>query len=203
LVAIPSIAACAVLAPAAWAAAPTPESATLCSGALTRAKATADDPNLLNYKFNCNTGITAYTLIANRGANDENVLDDFSSTASVLDPSGNTVSTQSFGCSGQIPGDGINCNAGAGGSMSSPNYAEGTIDTTAPYCPYLPAGAKPGAKAQPGAVIQLVVSDSTGAEDGPFRLRLRGKCPPVKAKAKPKARKKATKSTARPRTRHA
>ena len=73
--------------------------------------------------------------------------------------------------------------------MASPDWAEGTFDTTEPYCANIPPGSKPGTKPDPAAVVELVVSDSTGAEDGPFRLRLTGKCPAVHAK--PKAQKKA------------
>jgi len=162
---------------AALAATPTPESATLCGGTLKRAKPTADDPNLLRYKFNCSTPISAYTLIVTRKPNDENTIDDFSSSVSVFDPSGDPLSTQSFNCSAEIPGWGLNCNAGAGGSMSSPNWAEGTFDTADPYCPKVPNGSPAATKPEPAAQVELVVSDTTGAEDGPFRLRLKGKCP--------------------------
>jgi len=161
----------------ALAATPTPESATLCGGSLKRAKPTPDDPNPLSYKFNCSTPINAYTLIVIRKPNDENTIDDFSSSVSVFDPSGDPVTTQSFSCSAEIPGWGVNCNAGAGGSMSSPNWAEGTFDTTDPYCPKVPKGSPAGTKPEPAAQVELVVSDTTGAEDGPFRLHLSGKCP--------------------------
>jgi|HubBroStandDraft_6_1064221.scaffolds.fasta_scaffold700944_1 hypothetical protein len=173
-----------VLAQSAVAATPTPESATLCGGTLTRAKPTTDDPNLLNYKFNCNGGISAYTLIVLRKSNDFNTIDDFATNPLVVDPNGNPLSTVGLNCAGEIPGDGVNCNAGAGGSIPSPNWAEGTLDTTEPYCANIPPGSKPGTKPDPAAVVELVVSDSTGAEDGPFRLRLKGKCPAVKAKPK-------------------
>jgi len=93
-------------------------------------------------------------------------------------------------CSGEIPGYGINCNAGAGGSIVSPDWAEGTFDTTEPYCANIPPGSKPGTKPDPAAVVELVVSDTTGAEDGPFRLRLSGKCPAPNAKPKTKTSKK-------------
>ena len=185
-----------LLAQSALAAVPTPESATLCGGTLKRAKATPDDPNLLNYKFNCNGGISAYTLIVLRKPNDFNTIDDFASSVLVVDPTGNPLSTASFSCSGEIPGYGINCNAGAGGSMASPDWAEGTFDTTDPYCPNIPKAASAGTKPEPGAVVELVVTDSTGAEDGPFRLRLAGKCPAVHAHAKPKASKKTGSKTA-------
>lgn len=175
-----------LLAQSAVAATPTPASATLCGGTLKRAKPTADDPNLLNYKVNCNGGISAYTLIVLRKPNDFNTIDDFASSVTVFDPSGNPLSSASFSCAGEIPGYGINCNAGAGGSMTSPDWAEGTFDTTEPYCANIPPDAKSGAKPDPAAVVELVVSDTTGAEDGPFRLRLDAKCPPVRAKAKTK-----------------
>jgi hypothetical protein len=185
-----------VLVQSAIAATPTPESATLCGGTLKRTKPTADDPNLLSYKFNCNGGISAYTLIVLRKSNDFNTIDDFASSVSVFDPSGNPLSTASFSCSGEIPGDGLNCNAGAGGSMASPDWAEGTFDTTESYCANIPPGSKAGTKPDPAAVVELVVSDTTGAEDGPFRLRLAGKCPVVHAKPKAKTSKKAASNRA-------
>ena len=179
-----------LLVQSAVAAVPTPESATLCGGSLKRAKPTADDPNLLSYKFNCNGGITAYTLIVLRKSNDFNTIDDFDTNPLVVDPTGNPLSNVALSCAGQIPGYGINCNAGAGGSVPSPDWAEGTFDTSEPYCANIPAGAKPGTKPDPTAVVELVVSDSTGAEDGPFRLRLEGKCPAVHAVPKTSGNKK-------------
>jgi hypothetical protein len=175
-----------VLVPAAVAATPTPESATQCGGSLTRAKPTADDPNLLNYKFTCNWGISAYTLIVLRKPDDFNTVDDFNTNPLVVDTTGNALSTVALSCAGEIPGNGINCNAGAGGSMPAPDWAEGTFDTSEPYCANIPAGSKAGTKPDPTAVVELVVSDTTGAEDGPFRLRLGGKCPAVHVKPKKK-----------------
>lgn len=194
LIALASAVSVCVLAQSAAAAAPTPESATLCGGTLTRAKPTPDDPNLLNYKFNCSGGISAYTLIVLRKPNDGNTVDDFNTNPLAYDTAGNPLSTVSISCAGEIPGDGINCNTGAGGSLPSPDWAEGTFDTTEPYCANIPPGSKPGTKPDPAAVVELVVSDSTGAEDGPFRLRLSGKCPAVNAKTKPKATAKKTAS---------
>lgn len=172
----------------ALAAAPTPESATQCGGILKRAKATADDPNPVSYKFTCDWGVSAYTLIVTRKPNDDATLDDFASSVLVLDPTGNPLSTQSFNCFGGIPGNGINCNAGAGGYMAAPNWAAGTIDLTEPYCANVPKGSPAGTKPDPTAVVQLIVSDTTGAEDGPFRLRLSGKCPAVHVKPKTKSK---------------
>ena len=184
-----------LLTQSALAAVPTPESATHCGGVLNRAKPTADDPNLVNYKFTCNWGVSAYTLIVSRKPNDDATIDDFASSVTVFDPTGNPLSTQSFSCFGQIPGNGINCNAGAGGYMAAPNTAEGSFDLTEPYCANIPKGSPAGTKPDPSAVVQLVVSDTTGAEDGPFRLHLGGKCRPVhvkKVKAKTKAASKSS-----------
>jgi hypothetical protein len=178
-----------VLAGPASAAATTPESATNCGGSLTRATPTTTDPNLLNYSFNCDWGVSAYTLIVNRGLNDDTTLDDFSSSAGVFDPSGNSVPTESFSCSGTIPGNGVNCNAGVGGYLPAPDSAQGSFDATDPYCANIPAGSPAGTKPEPTALVELVVTDTTGAEDGPFRLRLHGKCPVVHVvKVKPKTK---------------
>lgn len=184
-----------LLTQSAFAAVPTPESATLCGGILNRAKPTADDPYLVNYKFTCNWGVSAYTLVVTRKPNDDATIDDFASNVSVFDPTGNPLSTQSFSCFGGIPGIGINCNAGAGGYMAAPNWAKGTIDLTEPYCANITKGSPAGTKPDPAAVVQLVVSDTTGAEDGPFRLRLAGKCPVVHVKPKVKSKSKAPRKT--------
>ena len=182
-----SVLGCVLAGPAA-AAAPPPESATNCGGSLTKGKATVDDPNLVNYKFNCDWGITGYTVIVNRGQNDDGTLDDFASAPSVFDPLGNPVSVGVI-CSGTLPGDGVNCNAGAGGFVAAPDFIQGSFDTTEPYCANIPPGSPAGTQPDPTAVVQLVVSDTTGAEDGPFRLRLKGSCPAVHVvKPKPKAK---------------
>jgi hypothetical protein len=174
-----------LLTQSALAAAPTPESTTSCGGTLSRAKPTSLDPNLLNYKFSCDWAITSYTILVNRKPGDYTTIDDYNGAPSVFDTTGNPLSKPAVICSGTIPGDGVNCNAGAGGVILAPDVTEGSLDTTAPYCPYVPKGSPKGAKPQPGALVQLLVTDSTGAEDGPFRLFLSGKCPsPAKAGAK-------------------
>jgi hypothetical protein len=91
----------------------------------------------------------------------------------------NAVATESFGCAGTIPGNGVNCNAGAGGYLPAPDSAEGSFDTSDPYCANIPAGSPAGTQPEPTALVELVVTDTTGAEDGPFRLRLHGSCPAV------------------------
>jgi hypothetical protein len=39
-------------------------------------------------------------------------------------------------------------------------------------------------------MVQLLVTDTTGAQNGPFRLNLNQRCKPVHAKPKPKPKKK-------------
>lgn len=184
-----------LLAQSALAAAPTPESIASCGGSVKRAKATLDDPNPLNYQFSCDWGITSYTILVNRKPSDFTPIDDYNGAPSVFDPSGNPVTKTSLTCSGSIPGNGINCNSGAGGSIPAPDVSEGSFDLTDPYCPYIPKGSPAGTKPQPQAVVELVVTDTTGAEDGPFRLPLGGKCPKVKVKAKSKTKTKSTSKT--------
>ncbi len=87
--------------------------------------------------------------------------------------------TESVTCEGTTPSSGINCNLGAGGVLSAWNFAEGSVDPTEPYCKYLPKGAKPGTPAVPQAIVQLIVTDNTGAQDGPFDLGLAKRCPKV------------------------
>jgi hypothetical protein len=80
--------------------------ATDCGGWLKRAP-TSIDPNALAYTFQCNWGITAYSVIATRQANDYNTIDDFDPDGLAYDTSGNPVSGVGFDCAGQIPGNGI------------------------------------------------------------------------------------------------
>jgi hypothetical protein len=182
---------CGVLASSAGAAAPTPESTTNCGGSLTPGKPTTADPNLLSYKFNCDYAISSYTLIVNRGLTDNPTVDDFSSTAGVFEDSGIADPKEIFSCSATLPGYGINCNGGAGGYLTAPEFAEGTFDPTAPYCATIPAGSPAGTKPDRTAVVELVVTDATGAQDGPFRLHLDATCPVVHiVKPKPKAKTK-------------
>jgi hypothetical protein len=179
---------------------PVPGSTTNCGGSLTRATATIDDPNQLAYKFNCNYSISSYTLSVSRGLNTYTTVDDFSSGATVTDTSGNPLSDgEAFNCTGTIPGGGVNC-GDAGVTAAAQNFVQGTFDTTAPYCPSIPAGSPAGTQPTPGAVVQLVVTDTTGAEDGPFRLVLADKCRVVHVvpKPKPKPQRKHHKAAKKP-----
>jgi hypothetical protein len=186
---------CAALTASAGAAPPTPNSETDCLGSLTKDRApTPDDPNLLDYSIYCHGDFTAYTLIAHRTLFDFSTIDDFSSDISVIQPGGTPSATEAVTCAATLPGDGINCNAGAGGVVSAYFQAQGSFDLTDPYCKTLPKGAKPGTLAVPQAFVEFVVTDATGAEDGPFRLSLTPACPrvPNKVPVPPKKKKKPT-----------
>jgi hypothetical protein len=162
----------------AFAAAPPPESTANCYGGVTRAP-TSDEPNALSYKFHCDQAITAFTLLVNRGSNYD-TLDDFDTSPLVTQADGTTAdTTTSWACEGYTPGQSFNCNTGGGKTlMNAWSYVHGSFDPTGPYCKYIPSGAKPGSPAVPRAIVQVVVSDISGAEDGPFRLYYTGKCHP-------------------------
>lgn len=179
---VPALVAAAGLPARAVAAPVTPSSDTTCWGSLSHdptGKASGE-PNLLDYRFLCNTNIVAYSIVVTRGAGQPSTIDDFNPTPLVLQD-GTPSSTQSFGCSGTIPGDGINCNIGTGAQISEWNTVEGSFDPTPTYCAYYPASAKKGSRPVPQDQVELIVSNDTGAEDGPFPLRLGRACPAPKA----------------------
>lgn len=180
------VAAMLVVAPP-WAAAAGP--ATQCGGWLKRAP-TSNDPHALNYTFQCNWGITAYSIIATRQPSDDSTIDDFDPDGLAYTPSGDPVTGVGFDCAGEVPGNGINCGLSSG-YLPAPDYAEGWIDTSLPYCSYIPKGST---KAVPQAIVQLIVTDTNGVEGGPFRLNVSSGCKPVKAKKKANATKSKPKS---------
>ena len=162
------------------AAPPTPVSTTDCGGPLTIDPApTTDDPYLVDYKFHCSEDITAYSVIITRRVSDFGTVDDFDPNPQVVDPTGAPSTTAAISCSGDTPGNGINCNAGAGGAISAWSNVHGSIDLTEQYCKYLPVGAKPGTLAAPQAVVNLIVTNTTGAQNGPIRLDLAAACKKV------------------------
>ena len=175
--------------PASSGAAPVvPLSQTTCHGKLSAdAKGAAKgDPNLLDYSFSCDGAITAYTIIAHQDRDPQGALDDFAAAPSVFETDGVTPSpTETISCEGVVPSNGINCNTGALGASVTLGYSiEGAIDPVQTYCKHLPTApqvktAKPGMLAVPTARVQLVVTDSTGAEDGPFALHVDKACPSV------------------------
>src|ERR1700759_4293001 len=106
--------------PAASSAAVTPASLTFCKGKVSSdpgGKA-SDEPNLLDYRFSCDTGITAYTIIVNQqgDAASGGAIDDYNPSPSVFETDGVTPSpTETITCEGSTPSDGINCNTGTQG----------------------------------------------------------------------------------------
>jgi len=181
----------------------TPTSLTDCSGTVfpdSGGKA-AGEPNLLDYKFRCDYGITAYTVIVEQlgDAQFGGTIDDYNPAPEVLEADGLTPSsTETITCEGTTPSDGINCNFGTlGASLTGGFYAVGSIDPTAPYCDHLPTVAgktidKPGTVLIPKAAVELVATDTTGGQNGPFLLgyaktaKTCPKLPKVVPPAKPK-----------------
>jgi hypothetical protein len=171
-----------------------------CVGDLSPATATDTDPNLTNYSFHCNGQVTAYSIVVTRPGQAYNEIDDFVNTGNVIDPNtGQLSTTQSFNCQGAIPGSGFNCLIGTPATYADTwALIQGQFDTTTPFCPTLPAHAKPGTKPSQGAVAYFVVNDPTGEQVGPWIFQYSPSCPVVKpvpkTKPKPKAKKASHKS---------
>ncbi|MGA8332982.1 MAG: hypothetical protein WB777_27420 [Mycobacterium sp.] len=187
----------------------TPRSLTDCGGKVSAnpSGAAAEEPNLLTYRFQCDGGITAYTILIQQQGDRGGSIDDYDPSPSVFETDGLTPSpTESITCEGTTPSNGINCNTGTQGVQVTNEFAiQGSVDPIQAYCKHLPTDAngktaKPGTSAVPQAVVQLVVTDFTGAEDGPFNLGPAKACPKVpnvvptpKAKTKPKKKKTSVK----------
>jgi hypothetical protein len=167
-----------------------------CVGDLSPATPTSTDPNLTNYSFHCNGQVTAYSIVVTRPGQAYDELDDFVNTGNVIDPNtGQLSSTEGFNCQGEIPGSGFNCQIAAPATYADTwALIQGQFDTTTPFCPTLPAHAKPGTKPSQGAVAYFVVNDPTGEEVGPWIFQMSPSCPVVKAVPKPKPKPKAKKS---------
>ncbi len=176
-----------------------PESATQCSGWLTPDSSgrAVGEPDLIDYAFFCSTGITAYTIVVDRLPSDGDNVDDFNPSPNVFaaGTDGELSPTESVNCGGEIPSNGINCYSLVGataGALTPGDEVEGGIDPTSEYCSYLPKGAKAGTPAVPRATVELIVTDNTGAEDGPFELHPTTACPKVPAVVPTKVTKKKT-----------
>jgi hypothetical protein len=192
-----------------------PSSFTSCGGSLSpdASGASNQEPNLLDYSFHCDSGITAYSVIVNQQRAAGGAIDDFNGAPSILETDGITPSaTESLVCEGVTPSNGINCATPAlGQQVTLGFFIQGSIDLVSPYCKHLPTTlangnpAKPGALATPTATVSLVVTDYTGAEDGPFRLKLNKACPsvPNKVPATTTTTTKPVKKTAKAIRRHA
>jgi len=166
----------------------TPASFTSCSGSLKpdAGAKKANEPNLLDYSFTCNGGIVAYTVIAYQAGDDNAAIQDYAPSPLVYETDGLTPSpTETVTCEGAQPSNGINCNTGTYLSeITGGYYVDGTIDLGQSYCKHLPTPAKgktlrAGTPAIPTARVQLIVTDWSGAEDGPFALREARACPTV------------------------
>jgi hypothetical protein len=174
----------------------TPASFTNCSGSLkpdSGAKK-ASEPNLLDYSFTCNSGIVAYTILAYQAGDDNAAIQDYAPAPLVYETDGLTPSpTETITCEGAQPSNGINCNTGTYLSEITGGYfVDGTIDLGQTYCKHLPTPAKgktlrAGTPAIPTARVQLIVTDWSGAQDGPFLLREAKACPTVPNAAPPVA----------------
>lgn len=180
--------ACAVPAVSAAATSITPASFTSCSGSLKpdSGASKADEPGLLDYSFKCNGGITAYTIAAYQGGDDNASIQDYAPSPLIYETDGLTPSpTETVTCEGAQPSNGINCNTGTYLSEITGGYfVDGTIDLGQTYCKHFPTPAKgkslrPGTAAISTARVQLIVTDWSGAEDGPFALREPKACPSV------------------------
>ena len=180
-----------VLVQSALAATPTPESSTLCGGTLKRAKPTADDPNLLSYKFNCNGGISAYTLIVLRKSNDFNTIDDFDTNRVGGRRHGQPSLNSELQLLGRDPGRRHQLQRRRGRFNGLAGLGRGHVRHDRALLREHPARiARPAPSPTPRRWWSSSSATRTGAEDGPFRLRLAGKCPAVHAKPKTKTSKK-------------
>jgi hypothetical protein len=162
-----------------------------CIGDLSQATPTDTDPHLLNYSFHCDGQVNGYTILVTRPTQAYNEIDDFSTASNVIDPNSEQLSsTLSYNCQGGIPGSGFDCQIAPAGSSAAPwSLIQGQFDTTTPFCPTLPAHAKPGTKPSTGAVAYLIVSDPTPEIVGPWLFQLSPRCPVVKPVPKPKPKK--------------
>jgi hypothetical protein len=181
------------LAPTAGAA---PQASTSCGGTLKRTP-TVDQPNQVTYSFLCSEDIFAYSLIVNRTFNNRSqldVVDVFSPGADVyyspaeygLTPT--IVPDESFACEGAIPGTGFNCATSSKTPGARARHSVlGTFSTADPLCGGTPTDApKNSTVILPPAFVQLVVTNTSGATNGPFRIGPAKECPKIKPKPTPK-----------------
>jgi hypothetical protein len=103
----------------------------------------------IGYKFACSSAIAGYSIVVlNR------TVDSFDTEPVVLNPAGDAVPGEDFGCSGEIPGYGIGC----GGFASAWNQVNGVVHVNTDPC-------GPG---RPRLVVS--VADSKGRTAGPYRV---------------------------------
>jgi hypothetical protein len=197
----------------------TPGSLTQCGGSLKldSSGASQGQSNLVDYTFGCDTAITSYTIFVVRQQDANNNIDQFSTNATTTYPTtyppntalAGTPSNEIATCEGLTPGDGVNCYAQAIGSDDKTPVLgsitgwygiDGSISLDEPYCKYLPTKAKAGTAAVPTALVGVIVTDYTGAQDGPFYLYTSKACAkvasvvPATASTKTKTKSKAKKT---------
>ena len=173
-----------------------------------------------------NANIVSYSIIATR-PNIDGLTFDQNNIAGNNPPAiylpGGSPDAETLYCNSDAPSDGFDCNSEyvvtTGGSSSTvdpcyggttaaaySNYGcipagdtvQGSLQLSQPYCSYLPKKAKPGTPAVPRATVDLIVTDDSGAEDGPFELTAAFRCAKVPAVVpEPKTKKKPTKKKAK------
>lgn len=145
-------------------ASPLPASAR-CSG---KTAAVKGDPTQVGYRFSCNQSIKSYTIISTAS------IAGFDVNVPVFEPTGAIDTSDSWGCEGDIPGDGFHCNGTA-------RYFTTTKGQ------YEPENAPCSKKGRWTARAWVVVADTYNQTEGPFRLVGPKRCKAPKA-AKTSAR---------------
>jgi hypothetical protein len=177
----------------------TPSSVTQCSGTIApdAAGPAAGNANPFDYSFGCASispgatspsgynwlfdgNIYSYTIIVTRRKDDGSNVTYASPVATILNAGGVDLNAD-VNCTSFTPSDGFNCAAPGPNpsaatlgtyekSIAAGDTVQGGFAMTDPYCAYLPKGAKAGTPAVPQAVVELLVTDDNGAQDGPFEL---------------------------------
>ena len=134
----------------------TPRSLTDCGGKVSANPSgrAAEEPNLLTYRFQCDGGITAYTILIQQQRDRGGSIDDYDPSPSVFETDGVTPSpTESITCEGTTPSNGINCNTGTQGVQVTDEFAvQASVDPIQAYCrPYrrTPTGRRPSLAPRP------------------------------------------------------
>jgi hypothetical protein len=159
---------------------PKPKPTTKCWGKLAKdSSPTTQEPNLVDYSLACNGEVTAYSVVVTRYVHNPRNVNAFEASPFVYLPSGAPSATESFTCTGVNPGSGFNCLAPTGQAALGDHSVRGTFNPVDPYCKRLLPGARAGARAEPQALVQLVITDATGAQRGPFVMVMKPSCPSV------------------------
>jgi hypothetical protein len=164
LLLLPVLAAIAVAVVPGALASPLPSSVT-CAG---KTSAVKGDTTQVGYAFHCSEDIKSYTVVSTKP------IAGFDVNVNVFLPSGALDEASSWGCEGDIPGDGFNCNGGA----PRKHVTKGQFEPED-----LPCSTKNRWKSR----NWVVVADVNGQTAGPFALSGPKKCKgpkPAKKRAK-------------------